>query len=81
VIPSIQDKKAIDYDSTFAEAYTGLAKVYWDKNYWGTYFSEGFLDPVLILADIALSYNDQLSDAYSERGEYYREIGQTELAI
>ena len=25
---------ALDYDSTFALAYTGLAYVYWDKHYW-----------------------------------------------
>jgi tetratricopeptide (TPR) repeat protein len=72
---------ALDYDSTFAQAYTGLADVFWDKHYWESYFSESFLDSVLILADIALSFDPQLSEAYNVRGEYYREIGQTERAI
>jgi len=72
---------ALDYDSTFALAYTGLAYVYWDKHYWEFYFSESFLDSVLILADIALSFDPQLSDAYTVRGDYYREKGQDEQAI
>ena len=59
VIPYVEDlySKALEHDSTFAEAYVGLAHVYWDKHYWDTYFSEEFLDSVLILANIALSFN------------------------
>jgi len=64
--------KALDNDSTFASAYTGLAMVYWNKHYWESYFSESFLDSVLILADKALSLDPQLSDAYKVRGDYYR---------
>jgi len=73
--------KALEYDSTFAQAYTGLARVYWNKHYWETFFSERFLDSVLILADKALSFDPQLSDAYTVRGNYYRENGQNEQAI
>jgi len=72
---------ALDYDSTFAQAYTGLALVYWDKHYWESYFSESFLDSVLILADKALSFDPQLSDAYTVRGAYYGAKGQDEQAI
>jgi len=72
---------ALDYDSTFAQAYTGLAYIYWAKHYWESYFSESFLDSVLILADKALSFDPQLSDAYTVRGEYYRGKGQDEQAI
>ncbi|TFH20710.1 MAG: hypothetical protein E4H10_16320, partial [Bacteroidia bacterium] len=32
--------KALDYDSTFALAYIGLANVYQDKHFWETYLSE-----------------------------------------
>ena len=60
--------KALEYDSTFALAYTGLAYVYWDKHYWESYFSESFMDSVLILADKALSFDPQLSDAYYSQG-------------
>ena len=72
---------ALDYDSTFALAYTGLAYVYWDKHYWETYFSESFLDSVFILTDIALSYDDQLAEAYTIRGDYYRNKGLIEKAL
>ncbi|MBA7515110.1 hypothetical protein ES705_07148 [subsurface metagenome] len=73
--------KALEYDSTFAQAYAGLARGYWDKHYWETYFSEKFLDSVLIQADIALSYDNQLAEAYTVRGNYYRAKGLTEQAI
>ena len=73
--------KALDYDSTFALAYTGLARVYWSKHYWKEYFSNNFLDSVLILAEKALSYDKQLSEAYTLRGAYYNEIGKQEQAI
>ncbi|MBA7522906.1 hypothetical protein ES705_15026 [subsurface metagenome] len=73
--------KALEYDSTFAQAYTGLAWVYWDKHYWETYFSENFVDSVLILTDIALSFDDQLAEAYTVKGNYYSEKGLIEQAI
>ena len=74
-------KNALKYDSTFALAYTGLAQVYWDRYFAQTYFSEEFLDSVLILVDIALSYDNQLSEAYTIKGGYYNQIGQPELAL
>jgi TolB-like protein len=73
--------KALKYDSTFAQAYSGLARVYWDKHYWEEYFSKNFMDSVLILTNIALSFDNQLSEAYILRGTYYSEIGKPEQAI
>jgi len=73
--------KALEYDSTFAQAYTGLATVFWNKNFWSEYFSKNFLDSVLILTDIALSFDNQLSEAYTLRGDYYNQIGNPEQAI
>ncbi len=73
--------QALNNDSAFALAYIGLAEVYWDRHYWSEYFTENFLDSVLILADIALSFDDDLSDAYSLRGHYYRQIGNSEQAL
>ena len=73
---------ALDYDSTFAEAYAGLARVFYDINRGSeSYFSEDFLDTVLILADKALSFDPQLSDAYSIKGDYYYEKGMGEQAL
>jgi tetratricopeptide (TPR) repeat protein len=71
----------LEYDSTFAQAYTGLAMVYWSKHFWRELFSEDFLDSVLILTDIALSLDDQLAEAYAVRGGYYEIIGLTEQAL
>lgn len=73
--------KALSYDSTFAQAYIGLARIYGIKQYWDTYFAQNFMDSVLILVDIALTYDDQLAEAYSLRGDCYREIGNTEQAV
>ena len=72
---------ALDEDSTFALAYIGLAKVYYIKNYSKMYLSENFLDSVLILSDIALSYDDQLAEAYIVRGYCFNMRGLTTQAI
>jgi len=72
---------ALEYDSTFSQAYTGLAYIYINKHIWGEeYFSESFLDSILILADISLNYNDQLDEAYIYRGYYYWLKGLSEKA-
>ena len=73
--------RSLKYDSTFAQAYSGLAKVYWDKHIWKEYFLKNFMDSVLILTKIALSLDDQLSEAYTLRGRYYSETGKPEQAI
>jgi TolB-like protein/Tfp pilus assembly protein PilF len=73
--------KALEFDSTYAQAYSGLAWVYWDKNYWNEFFSKSFLDSALILANRALSFDDQLSEVYTLRGRYYTATGKREEAV
>ena len=73
--------EAIQIDSTFAQAYVGLALVYRSNRYWETIFEEDFLDSVLILADKALSIDNRLSDAYTIRGYYYNQVGELDKAI
>lgn len=73
--------RALEIDADFALAYTGLARVYWQKQYWDSYFSDSFLDSVLILSDKALSLDHRLSDAYTIRGDYYREKAEVDKAI
>jgi TolB-like protein/lipopolysaccharide biosynthesis regulator YciM len=73
--------EALEYDSTFAQAYTGLAWVYSFKHKWVTVLTEDFLDSMLILADIALSIDDQLAEAYVIRGEYYWRNNKKEQAL
>jgi TolB-like protein len=74
-------RAALKYDSTFAQAYTGLARVYWDTHYSPNYLLENFQDSANILCDIALSFDPELPDAYTLKGLYYSEIGQPEQAI
>jgi TolB-like protein/Tfp pilus assembly protein PilF len=73
--------KALEYDSTFALAYTGLARVYWDKHGVATALTENYLDSMLILADIALSFDDQIAEAYIIKGQYFQNHNQKEQAI
>ena len=74
-------KKALENDPSYAQAYVGMAQVYWNKYYWETFISENFLDSVLILTNKALSIDGQLSEAHRLKGNYYRQIGDYEQAI
>jgi TolB-like protein len=74
-------KTALGIDSSFAKAYTGLASAYYDRYYYPNYFKVGFLDSCRILAGIALSFDDQLDEAYYLIAEYYYANGQIEDAL
>ena len=73
--------KALENDPAFAPAYIGLAYVYWTKHGNEEYFSRNYLDSVLFLCNKALSFDNQLSEAYTLRGSYYEEVGKAEQAI
>jgi len=74
--------RVLQHDSSFAQAYSGLAMAYWDKHFWATYLDENFMDSVLILANKALSIDDQLEEAYYVRAIYYRTAkGDTKKAL
>ena len=74
---------ALEYDSTLASAWTGLTNLYLDEHFGETYLSEDFLDSALILANIALSYDDQIPAAYIMRGvySYFKTGGQIKEAL
>ncbi len=72
---------SIDIDSAFAKAYTGLSNAYLNRYYWESYFKENYLDSCLVLANIALSFDDQLDEAYYLKGRYYHENAQNEKAL
>jgi TolB-like protein len=74
-------KKALEIDSAFALGYVGLAHICWRRAYSEKELSKNSLDSMLILANIALSFNDQLAEAFSVRGGYYREKGDTKKAV
>lgn len=68
--------KALEYDSTFPQAYAGLAMIYRQKEYYKTFFSENFIDTVLTLSNKALSFDDKVEEAYISKGVYYLDKGQ-----
>lgn len=69
-------RKALEYDSTYADAYAGQALVYLSLNYWRDMFAVNYLDSVIILANHALYYDDQLAEAYFVKGAYYDAKGE-----
>ncbi len=74
-------RKALQYDPKFAQAYSGLAMVYWDNYTWENIFTKDYLDSILVLSNIALVYDDHLSEAYLAKGFYYDAIGKKKQAI
>ncbi len=74
-------QKALDLDSTFALAYTGLARIYWNKHYSKTFFTEHFLDSVLVLVNRALVFDNQCAEAYFYRGARYYNIAKPAEAL
>ena len=73
--------KALSYDSTYAQAYFGLARVRMDKANLGECYLTNFMDSVLILANRAISFDNQLAEAYCLRGQYYFINSNIEQAI
>ncbi|HEY3371170.1 MAG TPA: helix-turn-helix domain-containing protein [Prolixibacteraceae bacterium] len=78
---SLLFQKALQLDSTFALAYTGLAAVYYKKYFCKTYLSENFMDSVLILANKALTFDQQCAEAYYYRGQIYSETSKPSEAL
>jgi TolB-like protein len=74
-------KAALGIDSTFAIAYVGLARTYWNRYYWESYFKEVFMDSCIVLLNKALSIDNQLEEAYLLKGQYYYQIGDIDKAI
>jgi len=60
--------EALKDDPTLAQAYTGLARIYWGSE---GYFSENYLDTARVLLDRALIYNPALAEAHTLYGRYY----------
>jgi TolB-like protein len=74
-------KEALEIDSAYAKAYTGLALAYYDRYQWETYFKENYLDSMLVLTDKAYSIDDQLDEVYYLKGVYSYRNGQPEEAL
>ncbi len=74
-------QKALELDSTFALAYTGLAAVSYWKYYWKTFMSETFMDSVLIYANKALEYDPQCAEAYLYKSRVYNQTSKRTEAL
>lgn len=74
-------RRALERDSSFAQVYTGLALVYMNKVGFETFLQEDYLDTCKYLADIALSFNSELEEAFFVRGRYYQSRNEFDKAI
>ncbi len=72
---------ALEINSAFARAYTGLAIVYYERYYNKSYFKQNFLDTCLVLVNTALSFDDQIEETFWIKGEYYHEKGKIGEAL
>ena len=72
---------AIEIDSTFAKAYTGLASAYYSRYSWEKYFKEGYMDTCIFLVNKALKFDDQLDEAYYIKGLYCFANGKMDDAL
>ena len=73
--------EALNYDSTFADAYVGLGYIARRIEGGITYMAGDSLINVINMANKALSLDDKSSGAYTLRAQYYFETGNIELAL
>jgi TolB-like protein/Tfp pilus assembly protein PilF len=69
---------ALKIDTTYADAYAGLGLAFFDKYIFQahrTAHASPYMDSILFLANKALSFDDQLGEAYFLRGIYYEYKG------
>ncbi len=74
-------KKALDLDSTFSLAYSGLFIVSKFRNYYSSFYSENYQDSLLILANKSLKFDRNYWPGYLGRAEYFSLTGRPEAAI
>lgn len=80
-------RRTLQYDSTFAPAYAGLARIAYDELSVDDMLKENYIDTLLELADKALSFDNTLAEAHTIKGYYYsikdpdKAIKEYELAL
>jgi len=65
---------ALDVDSSFAMAYAGLARSFWERNQFNFYKNQNSLDSVLALCNKAIALDNTSAEAYWVRGSFYDDI-------
>lgn len=73
--------QALELDSIFALAYSGLAVSYYAMYMTSGMKSDNYLDSMFFLANKALSLDPQLAEAIMTRGDYYGVTDRTDLAM
>jgi TolB-like protein/Tfp pilus assembly protein PilF len=74
-------RQSLQYDSTYAQAYSGLAMGYLAKKDVKSDLRAIYLDSCLFYANKAISYNDQLDEAFLMRALYFENIGEDEKSL
>ena len=74
-------RTSLQYDSTFARAYLGLAYLFNIKYGMDPVLYETYIDSTLEYINTAIGFDNQLADAYNFKGYYYRTINKPDLAI
>jgi TolB-like protein len=74
-------RTSLQYDSTFARAYLGLAVLFNIKYGMDPVLYETYIDSTLEYINTAIGFDNQLADAYNFKGYVYRMINKPELAI
>lgn len=72
---------AVEMDSSFARAFTGLAITFYERYSWEKYFREGYMDTCLFYVNKALNIDSKLDEAYYLKGLYYFANGKIEDAL
>ena len=74
-------RQALQLDSTYAQAYSGIAWGYMNKYNVQANLKTNYADSMIFYANKALNYYDRLDEAFWVRGYYYDIMGNYESAL
>jgi len=74
-------RRVLEYDSTYAKVYARLAYLYYIQDWGRSALEETYMDSILVLANIGLSYDENCAEAYVARGHYYMIKGNADRGL